>query len=233
MQPLERSTLSPRVARAIKAFIIDQQLAPGDKLPSEHELARYFQVSRIIVREALQALAAAGAVSIQHGKGTFVEPFRGGPVAEQLTFGLSDERALLRHMLELRLILEGGAVELAAARATALDRARLRAIVAQMQLAAEQGRTLEEHDRAFHQAILDAAHNPALARLGSVFDEFFRVRSLAYPPSIALHDASAEVDEHLALLAAIEGGEPDRARRLVGEALAIYDRLLLAQTEAE
>jgi hypothetical protein len=58
MQPINRSTLSQRVARAIKDFIIDRGLAPGDKLPSEHELCRYFQVSRVIVREALQALAA-------------------------------------------------------------------------------------------------------------------------------------------------------------------------------
>ena len=40
---------------------------------------------------------------------------------------------------------------------------------------AARGEALEEHDRAFHRAILEAAHNPALDRLGSVLDEFFRV----------------------------------------------------------
>jgi len=43
---------------------------------------------------------------------------------------------------------------------------------------------------------------------------------------MALHDASAEVDEHAATLAAIEGRDQERVRRLVGEALAIYDKLL-------
>ena len=233
MQPLDRATLGPRVARAIKAFIIDQRLVPDDRLPSEHELARYFQVSRIIVREALQSLATAGVVRIQHGKGTFVEPFRGGPMAEQLTFGLGDERALFRHMLELRLILEGGAIELAALRATAEDRARLHTIVEWMRDNAARGEALEEHDRAFHQAILEAAHNPALDRLGSVLDEFFRLRSLAYPPSITLREAGAEVEEHVAILAAIEGGEPERARRLLGEALVNYGALEESAAAAE
>jgi GntR family transcriptional regulator, transcriptional repressor for pyruvate dehydrogenase complex len=222
MQPINRSTLSQRVARAIKDFIIDRGLAPGDKLPSEHELCRYFQVSRVIVREALQALAAAGLVRIRHGKGTFVEHFDGGTVAEQLTFGLSDDLALLRHMLELRTIVECGAIELAATRATAEDHNHLRAILEQMRHAAAQGRPLEEADRAFHQAVVAAAKNPALSRLGAVIAEFFRLKSLSLPPSISWHTPAAEVREHAGLLDAIERGDGEGARRLLKEALAIY-----------
>lgn len=226
MSPLERATLSQRVASAIKTFIIDEQLAPGDKLPSEPELGRYFQVSRLVVREALQALAAVGILRVQHGRGAFVEPFRGGPVAEQLTFGLGDEPALLRHMLEVRIILETGAIELAALRVTDEDRAQLRAIIEQMRVAAERGQTLESHDRSFHHAIVAAARNPALSRLGSVIDEFFALKSLAYPPSIVWRGSRAEIEEHVALFEAISAGAPERARQLLRDALAVYDSAL-------
>jgi DNA-binding FadR family transcriptional regulator len=226
MQPIDRSTLSQRVARAIKDFIIDRQLAPGDRLPSEHELCRYFQVSRVIVREAMRTLAAAGIVRVQHGKGAFVEQFDGGALVEQLTFGLRDELAVFRHMLELRELVECGAIELAATRATDEDLNHLRAIVAQMRHAAEQGRPLEESDRAFHQAVVGAAKNPALSRLGVVVAEFFKLKSLSLPPSIAWVDAASEVREHEAILAAIERRETDTAKRLLKEALAIYHAAL-------
>lgn len=222
LPPLDRSTLSQRVARAIKDFIIDRQLAPGDKLPSEHELCRYFQVSRVIVREALRALAAAGVVRIQHGKGTFVEHFDGSVLVEGLTFGLRDELAVFRHMLELRELIEGGAIELAAARATEEDLNHLRAIVAQMRYAAEQGRPLEETDQAFHRAIVAMAKNPALTRLGAVIAEFFKLKSLALPPSIAWRTSAAEVAEHEEILVAVERREAVVARRLLREALEIY-----------
>src|SRR6476469_326388 len=92
VQPVRRTTLTQTVAQAIKDYIVAEALGPGDRLPPEHVLCRMFQVSRLIVREALQGLMAAGLIKVHHGKGAYVEDLRTGPVAALLTFGVTDER---------------------------------------------------------------------------------------------------------------------------------------------
>ena len=222
VQPARRTTLAQTVAEAIKELIVADGLRPGDRLPTEHELGRIFQVSRLIVREALQGLMAAGLVKVLHGKGAYVGDPGAGPVAALLTFGLTDERAAFRQLLELRLILECGAIDLAATNATESDLAPLRAALEAMRLAASDGRSLEDADRDFHRAILVVSGNVALARLAPVIDEFFRLKAQACPPSVGWRPAGAEVVEHADILSAIERGDAQAGRERLRAALAIY-----------
>lgn len=226
--PISRSTLSQRVAAAIKNLIIDRSLHPGDKLPSERELSQYFQVSRIVTREALQALTAAGVVRIHHGKGAFVEAFDGKVLMEHLTFGLEDDLVRFKQLLELRVILECGALELAGERATDSDWSKLREIIREMYLAAEQGHMIEELDLTFHRTLLEVSRNAPLSRLGHIITEFFKVRNLAFPPSISFRDLKEEIEEHVRLLAAIERGDVAEAKRLLKEGMLIYQTLAKA-----
>jgi GntR family transcriptional regulator, transcriptional repressor for pyruvate dehydrogenase complex len=220
--PARRTTLAQTVAEAIKQLIVADSLGPGDRLPSEHELCRQLEVSRLVVREALQGLMAVGLVKVRHGKGAYVAGPGEGPVAELLTFGLTDDVAAFRQMLELRLILECGAIDLAATGATDSSLAPLRAALESMRQAASDGRSLEDADREFHRAILVASGNVALARLAPVIDEFFRLKTRACRPSIGWRPAGAEVVEHAAILAAIEHGDAQAGRERLRAALAIY-----------
>ena len=68
LQPLP----SRRIAEALRALIASGELAPGDKLPSERELARRFRAARNTAREAIRLLAEEGLVTAQHGRGVFV-----------------------------------------------------------------------------------------------------------------------------------------------------------------
>ncbi|AOS65276.1 GntR family transcriptional regulator [Actinoalloteichus hymeniacidonis] len=63
---------SRRIADAVRASIVDGELNPGDKLPSERELAARFGTARNTAREAVRLLADEGLVSARHGKGVFV-----------------------------------------------------------------------------------------------------------------------------------------------------------------
>ena len=222
IRPARRTTLAHTVAEAIKELIVADGLGPGDRLPSEHELCRQLEVSRLVVREALQGLMAVGLVTVRHGKGAYVAGPSAGPVVELLTFGLTDDAAAFRQMLELRLILECGAIDLAATGATDTDLAPLRAALEAMRQAASDGRSLEDADREFHRAILVVSGNAALARLAPVIDEFFRLKARACPPSIGWRPAGAEVIEHAAILSAIERGNARAGRERLRAALAIY-----------
>lgn len=70
--PQGAATASRQVAAALRLAISAGSLAPGDKLPSERQLAAQHQVARNTAREAIRQLADSGLVSAQHGRGVFV-----------------------------------------------------------------------------------------------------------------------------------------------------------------
>ena len=74
----------------IEEAIVDGRLRPGDRLPSERELAETFGVSRASVREALRALEVFGVVVARRGTG----PDAGSIVADGAGEGLSNARRL-------------------------------------------------------------------------------------------------------------------------------------------
>ena len=69
----DRTPLSQKVAVKIEEAILNKELFPGDKLPSEHELCEQFGVSRTSVREAIRILTTQGIVEVEKGRGIFVK----------------------------------------------------------------------------------------------------------------------------------------------------------------
>ena len=108
-----RGDLPALVADEIRNWISAGKLTSGDKLPTERELSEKYQVSRIVVREAMSRLRHEGLVVSHQGKGVFVaspEDSRFLQISEQSLSRPEDYRKLY----ELRLVLETGAVALAA-----------------------------------------------------------------------------------------------------------------------
>ena len=65
-------SLFKRIESDLRQRILSNELAPGEKLPSESEMINIFGVSRITVRQALSDLQAAGLIEKINGKGSFV-----------------------------------------------------------------------------------------------------------------------------------------------------------------
>ena len=74
MQTLQRPKIRDQAAEEIKRYIVDRQLAPGDRLPTENQLAEDFDISRLSVREATKALEFLGIVESKTGVGGFWRP---------------------------------------------------------------------------------------------------------------------------------------------------------------
>ncbi|MFQ5557352.1 MAG: GntR family transcriptional regulator [Acidimicrobiales bacterium] len=71
-RPVRQASLAAQTEQILRQHLLDGELAPGDRLPPEHDLARRFGVSRATVRTAVGSLARRGLVVQRHGVGTFV-----------------------------------------------------------------------------------------------------------------------------------------------------------------
>ncbi|MCG8530608.1 MAG: GntR family transcriptional regulator, partial [Desulfovibrionales bacterium] len=72
MKPIKKMRISTIIVESIEGMIQAENLQPGDKLPSENQLAKQLHVSRTSVREAVLMLELQGRVRVQQGKGIFL-----------------------------------------------------------------------------------------------------------------------------------------------------------------
>ncbi|GFM49933.1 FadR/GntR family transcriptional regulator [Pseudomonas capsici] len=150
--------------RAIRKLIAEQGYKPGDSLPSQRDLAVLLGVSRASLREALSSLSALGIVSVQPGKGVFIQSIS---EPEQRTTGFSwpfDARVSPADTFQLRYALEGFAAGLAAVTLTADERDVLEDNVEAMRLELRAGdfEAAARLDFEFHRHILVASGNQAM-----------------------------------------------------------------------
>jgi GntR family transcriptional repressor for pyruvate dehydrogenase complex len=114
-EPITQKRTSEAVIENLEARILDGSFEDGVKLPSEEQLATQLGVGRRAVREALKILEAKGLVDIQMGVGAIVQRNDLDNFLETLTHNvrsyLSVNRADLEHVMELRKLLEGAAME--------------------------------------------------------------------------------------------------------------------------
>jgi len=155
---------SQEVASHIKELIRDEELKPGEKLPSELELCALFSVSRPTVREAVKILVSQGIIEIRRGKGTFVsqEP---GIAEDPLGLDFITTPNLRLTLIEARLIIEPGAARLAAQKADDTDIAKIAASLKAMEEVVYQHKVEIHTELDFHRSIAEATRNPVIMRI--------------------------------------------------------------------
>lgn len=162
------SSLSERIADEIRSLIETGKLHPGDRLPSERELARSFNVSRPALREAVRGLAAIGLIEIRWGQGAFVRATDLDLILKHVgPLVLSSDD--LASLYAVRRLLEVAAAGWAAERAVEEERAELATLWAEVSANEEEfcqnPARMQEIDRRFHNLIAMHSHNPVLVRL--------------------------------------------------------------------
>ncbi|MER6289441.1 FadR/GntR family transcriptional regulator [Streptomyces sviceus] len=214
------------VAERILEFIAEARLVPGDRMPTENDLAQQLDTSRAVVREAVKILSALGRIRAHKGRGLFVADDEGMLVAGR--WGGFFRPVDLDHVLmlfEFRRVQEMAASRLAATRATP---AELRTIEIAMQqcrhgFAHGEVDVFNQADDDFHAAVATASHNTFL---GSAVRDARRLQRQS--SAIGIHDSfgegtAAAVEEHDAIYRAIRDGRPEEA----AEATAVHlDRTL-------
>lgn len=202
-----------RLLQAVRLGVV----RPGERLPSGRELAARLGVSRATLREAVGALQSAGYLESRRGRygGTFVR----GTVPAVVPSAAGTEQDVARELedvLGLRLVLESGAAESAAARSlTRSERGHLSACAAEC--AAADLADYRRLDSRLHLAVAEVAGSPSL--VSAVADARTRLNALLdliplLPPNIEHSDC-----QHAAVVGAILGGDPAVARRGMTEHL--------------
>ncbi len=151
------------------------ELSPGQKLPSEPELARQLGVGRSAVREALKVLQAIGVVESRRGSGTFIVEEPSDRMLNPLSFAILLGTNVSSELIELRVMIEIGYCELAASQATSDDMDRIEAAAMKLESALSYANheELARLDLNFHYAILEATHNPLVQKIGRAVEELF------------------------------------------------------------
>ncbi|KUO64869.1 MAG: GntR family transcriptional regulator [Gracilibacter sp. BRH_c7a] len=230
IKPIKNKRTTEIILEQIKQFMIDGQLNPGDKLPTEMELADLFQVSRTSIRESLSALSLTGILEIRQGEGIFVKHSLSNAVIEPLTFILLMEKNNVQNILEVRKALEIVAVDLAAERRTEQDIESLRVLVEQMEKDLPEAKNSEHLDLEFHLALATASKNPLLDRLMNTVQEIFgqtlKVTRTLWMMSSQEGTTQQLFEEHKAMYVAVANGENGEARRLMYEHLTKVEQQL-------
>jgi len=158
------------VIESIWQLLLTKKLLPGQKMPSENEIAAGLGVSRGSVREAMKILSAFGIVEIKVGDGTYILSEPKGAIIEPLLFNFMQLNPDLKELSEFRKLIEVDIVELIIVheRDNAQERRQLDENFRELEeLRAKKALSSDfaKNDMAFHRLLGAACHNRMARRI--------------------------------------------------------------------
>jgi GntR family transcriptional repressor for pyruvate dehydrogenase complex len=236
-QKVAPEKLSQSVVRQIEQLILRGILRPGERLPSERDLADKLGVSRPSLRDAIGELAEAGLLTSKAGSGVFVAEVLGSAFSPALVrlFATHDEAVF--DYIAFRRDMEGLAAERAARLGSDIDLQVIDAIFRKMEAAHQKRDPTDEAelDAAFHMAIIEASHNVIMLHmLRSMFDLLregvFYNRQVMFRNRITREQL---LDQHRAMNDAVQARDPVAARTAVEAHLAYVEQAFVDRLRAE
>jgi len=211
LEPLKLRSGGEHVADRLVTAIALGEFVPGQRLPSERELASTLGVSRTTVREAIQRLAALGYVEVRRGRTGGAYVLQGmGP--EMIRRTLLPEWSNLERVLDFRQLVEPMIARTAAERVAAENIGPIRAALDGYLAAGGDREASRAADEAVHVAIAAATGNPYLASLSAQIRRQISLGFGAEPYSAEIR--ARAVKDHTALAEAVIGRRPGVAARV-------------------
>lgn len=214
-----RDKLHATVVATFEERILSGALAVGDRMPSEAQIAEEFGISTRSVREAMQILETKGLVERRHGERAVVvrddiDVFLGS-LTTNLRGMFERDADYLDKLMDVRAMFEERAVGILAERGTAQGPTVARSL--EQMTGAVEARDFQryaEADAAFHRAVVDAVGNEILS---SLYNNLYALITEIIRVSVRVPSKSMEegLEEHRALLAAINSGSAESAQRAI------------------
>jgi len=217
-QEARSPSLTQGVQDALLRWIRQRKYPPGSQLPSVQELVRQFDVSRTVVREALQSLAGLNLIEMRPGLGCFVKRISPELVinADVLASLLGMEA--LVEVVKARKIIESGIARLAATTATDDDFEEMEEVLRRIRRAAEKNQPMHAITPSFHIAVARATHNRVLEKIVSSFSQLMDSAGILIEDSRAgARYRMQEYESHRLLFEILKQRDPDKMQLAMEE----------------
>ncbi|HWR44482.1 FadR/GntR family transcriptional regulator [Sporomusa sp.] len=204
------SSISDEIYKSIELKIINGELKAGDKLPSENELCKIWNTSRISVRQALERMVALGILKKVRGGGTYVSAADSTiSLSPLLTFAIFREESI-RDILIFRKVIDVGIVKICAVNRDEENLNRLRICLDDMEisLATEDRVKFNEADLEFHMEIARGSKNPLNVKVYEMLRHIIRKNQININVMLGI---SSSIKEHRNIYIAIEDNNPELA----------------------
>lgn len=211
-ESVELTGTSEEIIAQIRSLIVGGELRPGDRLPTESQMAEELNVSRVSVREALSKLEVKDVVTRQKGSGTYIKKVSPTKILEEVfSFPAKEDKALFKDLLEVRKTVEGRIVELAASKAKEKDFSVMERAISRLEdCLADQRDSPVEAGIAFHLLLAEASYNQIFTKLASNVGEM--LKSVREETLAKDHRLKKTIVEHKKILKQIKANKPDKAR---------------------
>jgi GntR family transcriptional regulator, transcriptional repressor for pyruvate dehydrogenase complex len=209
LEAVNRPKIRDMVAERLTAYIASQGLSPGDRLPTEHELAARFGVSRLSLREATKALEFLGIVEAKPGRGLSVGRTNLQRMTSYLEFhpALRDAGAL--ELIGTRVVIETGVLPYVLSRGQ--SDSSIWTSLNEINRKMRRARSLSDRvelDIAFHRRLVESSGLSPLLTFSDLLGAFFRTLR----ESVRKADWKTGVESHQRLVDALSAGQLDAAR---------------------
>lgn len=219
-----RRSLNEEIVARLKALISTGNLKPGDKLPTEQELAEQFGVSRLSIREAIRALRYLGIVESSQRRGLSVGKLNLGRLGECLEFHALVSSYPDEQLIQARMAIEIGVLPLVM-RKMAEDPSiytRIYAITERSEITTKPEVYLQA-DLEFHNALIEAAGVAPLLAFSEVLRAFF-VRFRQNVVGSGAADREQGIRLHRRILAALRDQQFEQAQAIVLQSFKNYEK---------
>ncbi|ASK60983.1 GntR family transcriptional regulator [Virgibacillus phasianinus] len=169
---IQKTSLVDIVVERIKSSITEKGLRPGDKYLSEKELVDLLQVSRTVVREALISLQTVGILQVKPGGGVYIAGNLGS-INTILKHHYDTHGVKIRELIEIRKIIELGALRLIIEKDVNVNIARLNEINESYYQQVIEKQDTKKFDRLFHQSLIKATDNESYYNFSEIINEYF------------------------------------------------------------
>ena len=179
LKKVSSESVVQQVINALTEAMINRELRPGDKIPTEAEMAESMGVGRNSIREAIKILVYLGVLEIRRAEGTFVCEGFSESMIDPMIYGIIlDKEDSYENLMELREMIEVGVLQLAMAKVQEEELQSLKEKLEHMETAIKAGPDNVESafwaDNEFHDAICNIGKNPLVNKINQV------VRVLTY-----------------------------------------------------
>ena len=203
-----KKTLGQQTEDKLMKYILDNQVAIGEKIPNEFELTEIFSVGRSTIREAVKGLVSRGVLEIRRGDGTYVVStvYMENDV---LGFGqIKDRYQLALDLFDVRLMIEPEIVTWACRKATKEQIIKLRELCNEVEMIYKQGHNHIQKDIEFHSYLAKISGNMVVERLIPVINT-----SVVIFANITYRSLMQEtLETHRAIVTSIERKDPVGAK---------------------